>query len=107
MKKKLINIYYCTFAVILLSFQNIKADDFFDQGKEIFLGEGNCASCHSLKESGSNGNIGPNLDDIKATIPQIIAAVTNGIGVMPPWEGILTSDEIEAVAYYVFNSTNP
>jgi mono/diheme cytochrome c family protein len=26
--------------------------------------------------------------------------------VMPPWEGILTEEEIEAVAYYIFNSTN-
>ena len=39
-------------------------------------------------------------------MPQIIDAVTNGIGVMPPWDGILTYAEIEAVAYYVFNSTN-
>ena len=30
----------------------------------------------------------------------------NGIGVMPPWEGILTAEEIEAVAYYVFTTTN-
>jgi len=39
-------------------------------------------------------------------VPQIITAVTNGIGVMQAWEGILTYEEIEAVAYYVFNSTN-
>jgi len=25
---------------------------------------------------------------------------------MQAWEGILTDEEIEAVAYYVFNSTN-
>jgi len=25
---------------------------------------------------------------------------------MQSWEGILTDEEIEAVAYYVFNSTN-
>jgi len=37
---------------------------------------------------------------------QIIYAVTNGIGVMQAWEGILTYEEIEAVAYYIFNSTN-
>jgi mono/diheme cytochrome c family protein len=37
---------------------------------------------------------------------QIIAAVTNGIGVMQAWENILTYEEIEAVAYYVFSSTN-
>ena len=106
MKKKLINISYCICALILLSFQNIKADDFFDQGKEIFLGEGNCASCHSLKESGSNGNIGPNLDEIKPDIARVLYAVTNGVGVMPAYEGQLTKEEIKSVAIYVSESTN-
>jgi mono/diheme cytochrome c family protein len=32
--------------------------------------------------------------------------VTNGIGVMPAYEGELTSEEIEAVAYYVFISAS-
>ena len=59
-----------------------------------------------LQAAGSAGNIGPNLDQLKPQMPQIIDAVTNGIGVMPPWDGILTYEEIEAVAYYVFNSTN-
>ena len=59
-----------------------------------------------LKAAGSEGQIGPNLDMLKPQIGQIISAVTNGIGVMQAWEGILTYEEIEAVAYYVFNSTN-
>ena len=42
----------------------------------------------------------------KPQLPQIINTVTNGTGVMTPWEGVLTKEEIEAVAYYVFNSTN-
>jgi cytochrome c6 len=33
------------------------------QGKELFLGEGQCASCHSLADAGSTQTIGPNLDD--------------------------------------------
>jgi mono/diheme cytochrome c family protein len=37
---------------------------------------------------------------------KIIGVVTNGIGVMQAWEGILSYEEIEAVAYYVFQSTN-
>jgi len=37
---------------------------------------------------------------------QIIVAVTDGIGVMQAWESILTYVEIQAVAYYVFSSTN-
>ena len=43
---------------------------------------------------------------LKPQIAQIINAVTNGIGVILPWEGILTPEEIEAVAYYVFTSTS-
>ena len=32
---------------------------------------------------------------------RVIAAVTNGIGVMPAYQGELSPEEIEAVAYYV------
>jgi len=106
MKKKLINIIYCIFALILLSFQNIKADDLLDQGKKIFLGDGNCATCHTLQDANSNGNIGPNLNEIRPNIARVLAAVTNGIGVMPAYEGQLSTEEIKAVANYVAKSTN-
>ena len=106
MKKKLININYCILVVFIFFAQNIKADDLFDQGKKIFLGDGNCATCHTLQDANSNGNIGPNLNEIRADITKVIYAVTNGIGVMPPYEGELSSKEIEAVATYVFKSTN-
>ena len=106
MKKKLINIIYCIFALILLSFQNIKADDLFDQGKKIFLGDGNCATCHTLQDANSNGNIGPNLNEIRPNIARVLSAVTNGIGVMPAYDGQLSREEIKAVANYVSKSTN-
>ena len=77
-----------------------------DLGLEIYNNKAQCGVCHTLQAAGSAGNIGPNLDQLKPQMPQIIDAVTNGIGVMPPWDGILTYEEIEAVAYYVFNSTN-
>ena len=106
MKKKLININYCICALILLFFQNIKADDLFDQGKQIFLGDGNCATCHTLQDANSNGNIGPNLNEIKPDIVRVLSVVTNGIGVMPAYEGQLSKEEIKAVAIYVSESTN-
>ena len=84
----------------------VNADDKMNLGEEIYNEKAMCGTCHTLQAARSNGDIGPNLDMIKAQIPQIISAVTNGIGVMPPWDGILTTEEIEAVAYYVFNSTN-
>ena len=81
-------------------------DDKMDLGLEIYNNKAQCGACHTLQAVGSNGQIGPDLDLLRPTIPQIISAVTNGIGVMQAWEGILTYEEIEAVAYYIFNSTN-
>jgi len=82
------------------------ADDKMVLGLDVYNNKAMCGTCHALQAAGSEGNIGPNLDQLKAQMDQIIYVVTNGIGVMPPWEGILTKEEIEAVSYYVFKSTN-
>ena len=70
------------------------------------MGNGNCATCHTLQDANSYGNIGPNLDEIKPDIMSVITAVTNGIGVMPAYEGELSIEEIKAVATYVSQSVN-
>ena len=106
MKKKLINISCYIFLSFIISSQVVKADDLFKWGKKIFLEKGNCAACHTLQDANSYGNIGPNLDEIKPDIMRIILAVTNGIGVMPAYEGDLSVEEIKAVATYVTQSTN-
>ena len=85
---------------------NSFADEKMILGLEVYNNKAQCGVCHSLQAAESDGQIGPNLDMLKPQVEQIISAVTNGIGVMPPWEGILTQEEIEAVAYYIFNSTN-
>ena len=82
------------------------ADPKMDIGLEVYNNKAQCGVCHALQAAGSAGSIGPNLDQLRPQMSQIIFAVTNGIGVMQAWEGILTYEEIEAVAYYVFNSTN-
>ena len=105
MKKKL-NINFCILALIVLFSQIVKADDLFDKGKEIFLYDGNCTACHTLQDANSNGNIGPNLNEIRPDIARVLSAVTNGIGVMPAYEGQLSTEEIKAVANYVAKSTN-
>ena len=75
-------------------------------GLDVYNNKAQCGVCHTLQAAGSSGDIGPNLDQLKPSMGQIIYVVTNGIGVMQAWESILTYEEIEAVAYYVFNSTN-
>ena len=87
-------------------FQNLLSDEVFLKGKEIFLNSGNCATCHSLKDAGSVANIGPSLDEIRPVVERVKNAVVNGIGVMPSAMGVLSDDEIDAVSYYVFKSTN-
>ena len=97
-------IIFVSFFLVLCSFAS--ADSKMDLGLEVYNNKAQCGVCHTLQAAGSVGNIGPDLDLLKPQISQTITAVTNGIGVMQAWEGILTFEEIEAVAYYVFNSTN-
>ena len=100
MKKIIFFLFFLFYSVTVL------ADTKMDLGLDVYNNKAQCGTCHTLKAAGSEGQIGPNLDILKPQIPQTILAVTNGIGVMPPWKGILTTEEIEAVAHYVFNSTN-
>ena len=74
--------------------------DLVAQGRQVFETAG-CTSCHTLKDAGATGTVGPNLDDAKPPKPLVVDRVTNGKGVMPPFKGQLTSAEIEAVATYV------
>ena len=90
------------FSIMFILFtQTLCANEILDLGKNIFLEKGNCATCHTLNDAGSNADIGPNLNLIKPDVGRVVMAVTNGIGVMPAYEGILTPEEIEAVAKYV------
>jgi len=94
------------FLFLLIFSTPIYADTKMKLGLEVYNDKAMCGTCHTLTAAGSNGDIGPNLDLLKPQLDKIIYVVTNGIGVMPAWDGILSKEEIEAVAYYVFNSTD-
>lgn len=68
-------------------------------GKDIFTA--NCGSCHTLKDAGTSGNVGPNLDQLKPNLARVQKQVTNGGAVMPAFKGTLTPAQITAVAKYV------
>jgi cytochrome c oxidase cbb3-type subunit 3 len=71
-------------------------------GKETFATI--CATCH---RPDGGGNIGPNLTDdywIHGNQPmQLVHTITTGVADkgMPPWEGVLTTEQIGHVAAYV------
>ena len=75
-------------------------------GREVFLGkaEPQCGLCHKLADAQSVGAVGPALDALKPNAERVRVAVTNGVGIMPAYEG-LTTDQIEAVAQYVATVT--
>ena len=106
MKKLFLNFFRILSFLIFASIIPANADELFNKGKEVFLGAGNCAACHTLSDAGSIGEIGPNLNQIRPQVQTILMSVRNGIGVMPAMEGILSDEEIEAVAHYVFISAD-
>ena len=61
----------------------------------------NCGSCHTLSTAGTNGQVGPNLDDTSLSVADIEAKIRSGGGSMPSFEGKLSDKEIKAVAAFV------
>ena len=98
--------------ILLFSFPltiNLQADsEKMALGLDVYNNKAACGACHILKAAASEGNIGPDLDILKPTEEQVKLIVTEGLGVMPAFgeEGILTSEEIDAVSHYVFTSRN-
>ena len=69
-------------------------------GKQVFASAG-CKGCHTLKDAGATGNVGPNLDDLKPDQATVKRQVINGGGPMPAFKGKLSNAQIDAVSAYV------
>jgi mono/diheme cytochrome c family protein len=69
------------------------------EGKQVFTQ--NCGGCHTLKDAGTTGSVGPDLDELKPPKATVVRQVNNGGGPMPAFKGRLTPAQINAVATYV------
>jgi mono/diheme cytochrome c family protein len=74
-------------------------------GKAVFTSAG-CSGCHTLKDAGATGNVGPNLDTLKPAFARAKTQVENGGGPMPAFKGRLSEAQIHDVAAFVFTSTH-
>jgi sulfite dehydrogenase len=74
-------------------------------GKAVFTSAG-CATCHTLKDAGSHGTIGPDLDQLKPAEAVVQHQVENGGGPMPAFKDQLSAKQIQDVAAYVFTATH-
>jgi cbb3-type cytochrome c oxidase subunit III len=68
-------------------------------GKQIFITK--CGGCHTMKDAGTTGTQGPNLDLLKPPFARVKSQVIKGGGIMPAFKGVLTDAQINAVARYV------
>ena len=90
-------------------------------GQSLF--QTNCGTCHTLYSAGTDGNYGPNLDEllapsgppegpsaastIKATEGRVLNAVENGVNSSTPGRmpaGILNEEQTKEVAEFVANT---
>jgi len=74
-------------------------------GAQIF--SNNCESCHG--PMGAGGHVGPNLQKspVAGHLDQVKNQVRHGGGAMPPFSGVLSDKEIDAVAKYVVEQIAP
>ena len=68
-------------------------------GKQVFTS--NCGGCHTLADAGTNGQVGPVLDELKPNKARVQRQVTNGGAKMPSFKDKLSADQIDAVSAYV------
>lgn len=84
------------------------------QGLQIF--QINCGACHTLGAAGTDGKIGPNLDQLLGTgqksadtvagnYDRVLSAVDHGIGGRMPKE-LVQGDQAKAVAKFVANNVS-
>ena len=75
-------------------------------GKVVFTGGSGCSSCHTLKDAGATGNVGPNLDQLKPSYAAVHAQVEHGGGPMPAFKDTLSAKQIDDVSAYVVAATH-
>jgi mono/diheme cytochrome c family protein len=79
-----------------------------EEAKELF--QTNCGSCHTLAAAGTDGVVGPNLDDLlgastdpDANTGRVLDAIDQGIGGRMP-AGIIEGEQAQQVAEFVSRS---
>lgn len=77
------------------------ADADVEEGRRLFTSvTPACAVCHTLKDAGATGAVGPSLDELQPDHQRVVTALRTGIGQMPAFTH-LSEAQIQALARYV------
>ena len=68
-----------------------------DETRKLFANT--CGGCHALSDAGTDGSVGPNLDETSLDAGGVEATIEAGPGAMPP--NLLEGEDRTAVAEYV------
>lgn len=73
-----------------------------EPGRQLFVKDTTppCALCHALASAGSEGTIGPSLDEMKPDAERVARVIRSGIGAMPPYPQ-LSDAQVKVLAEYV------
>ncbi|MCW2926505.1 MAG: cytochrome c class, partial [Thermoleophilia bacterium] len=67
------------------------------KARELFAST--CGGCHTLSDAGTNGAVGPNLDETTMDAAAVLSQIDKGAGAMPA--DLLKGEDAESVANYV------
>jgi cytochrome c6 len=89
-------------ALLLLSACAGSAGAAEEIGKKLFMGgvQPACGLCHALRDAGTEGAVGPSLDELKPDAARVAKALKSGIGQMPAFSQ-LSEEQIQAISRYV------
>jgi len=96
------------FLLVLLAGPACADDAQLALGKRLFTQGAvpSCAVCHTLKDAGAEGQVGPVLDELKPDAARVATALRNGVGSMPSFKATLSEEQILALAKYVAVATS-
>jgi cytochrome c6 len=60
-----------------------------------------CAVCHTLKDAGAEGAVGPVLDELQPDAARVAKVLRDGLGSMPSFKASLSEAQIQALSAYV------
>ncbi|MES2361371.1 MAG: cytochrome c [Pseudomonadota bacterium] len=60
-----------------------------------------CAVCHTLKDAGAEGAVGPILDELQPDAARVAKVLRDGLGSMPSFKNSLSEEQIQALSAYV------